>query len=572
MAPELFVSKRNGKSSTPLDVFAADIWAVGCIAFLMLTGSTPFPDLRQLMFYAGNQDELPISLLEEHQVSIVGQHFISSLLARFPEQRPKAEDTLNHEWIAHLSVEADTGSSVAEDSEPAVQAQSQAEHHTATFLTEDMQSWTTKPAEEPFPRDKSASVHRNPDEILAISHHQKLIDGVAHELTTNSQPRGQSAAGAILRRISTRRRKVSPSKSELQPPKSQVEASERSILAPSPRPQPLLRRISTRRQREPSSEPEQLLPNTAVRSPSLPRNASIRRPSSPAHADTRKPSGMDLRLPRTGFSERRPTVDNDISSLASLDLAGSHKQNEELLTPPSGSDTFPRRYLSLRRAASVDRRRIGRRSRPELNSESPPLSSSGSDGTTDEKNRDQPTKVLYAAAPKASLAAITTKTLGYQRRESIQARRAKREKARELDFGEDIDLEPIKSNRDLEHIGDSLKPVSLKGLFSVSTTSSKSLPLIRNDIIRVLGVLSVSYTKIKGGFHCRRTMMFDDGSTTAIRRNGGPNVRRRFVLVFDVFVVKVPLLALHGIQFNTEDKNINHYKETVQQILSLLSL
>jgi hypothetical protein len=47
------------------------------------------------------------------------------------------------------------------------------------------------------------------------------------------------------------------------------------------------------------------------------------------------------------------------------------------------------------------------------------------------------------------------------------------------------------------------KPVYLKGLFSVSTTSSKPLPVIRADIIRVLRQLSVEYVEIKGGFSCR---------------------------------------------------------------------
>jgi len=44
------------------------------------------------------------------------------------------------------------------------------------------------------------------------------------------------------------------------------------------------------------------------------------------------------------------------------------------------------------------------------------------------------------------------------------------------------------------------KPVFLKGVFSVSTTSSKPINFIRHDIIRVLSQLGVEYTEIRGGF------------------------------------------------------------------------
>jgi hypothetical protein len=49
----------------------------------------------------------------------------------------------------------------------------------------------------------------------------------------------------------------------------------------------------------------------------------------------------------------------------------------------------------------------------------------------------------------------------------------------------------------------SMKPVYLKGLFSSSTTTSRPLPVIRADIIRVLRELDVEYREIRGGFSCR---------------------------------------------------------------------
>ncbi|PVH69028.1 hypothetical protein DL98DRAFT_383523, partial [Cadophora sp. DSE1049] len=47
-----------------------------------------------------------------------------------------------------------------------------------------------------------------------------------------------------------------------------------------------------------------------------------------------------------------------------------------------------------------------------------------------------------------------------------------------------------------------VKPVYLKGLFSVSTTSTKSVPAIRAEIIRVLCQLGVEFSEIPRGFTC----------------------------------------------------------------------
>lgn len=49
------------------------------------------------------------------------------------------------------------------------------------------------------------------------------------------------------------------------------------------------------------------------------------------------------------------------------------------------------------------------------------------------------------------------------------------------------------------------KTLFLKGFFSVQTTSTKPLPVIRYNIIRVLSRLGVKYQEMKGGFVCEHT-------------------------------------------------------------------
>jgi len=66
--------------------------------------------------------------------------------------------------------------------------------------------------------------------------------------------------------------------------------------------------------------------------------------------------------------------------------------------------------------------------------------------------------------------------------------------------------------------------VFLKGLFSVSTTSSKPLSYIQSDIIKTLDRLGVDWEEIKGGFKCRHSPSIDLNSPAS--PPGGGHRRR----------------------------------------------
>jgi len=211
------------------------------------------------------------------------------------------------------------------------------------------------------------------------------------------------------------------------------------------------------------------------------------------------------------------------------------------------------------------------------------------------------------------------------------------------------------SNERIES-ADHVKPVFLKGLFSVSTTSTKPVQAIRSDIIRVLKQLGVDFTEIRGGFYCRHTPSIDlkkvvdlppsshanqtPGSTHKRRISFGgfmggnsqdkdredfrdmpeksPHTPRTpgrsrgdtsytnsdvseesvgrdhrgssaravgetsthvqselggsMILEFEIFIVKVPLLSLHGIQFKRLAGGTWQYKNMADQILRELRL
>ncbi len=399
----------------------------------------------------------------------------------------------------------------------------------------------------------------------------------------------------------------------------------------------ILRRFSTRRR---ARDPDRL-----EKDRSHPPQVHVHSPSeSPAPPP-----------PRKSFSIRRSRREKDDSSTSRLRSGSSQPHHSELLSPPlSAGGSAVGHQKGLGRSTSVNsaefRRRRALGSGTRLAKEPP--QTSGSDHSTVNEKTPQGDQSLAAGSRSA---AMRTKSLGHARRESIQARRLRREeeRGREANVPEETDAEPGDhsgvSNDRLGADFDLDKPVYLKGLFSVSTTSTKPVREIRTDIKRVLKQLGVDYVEIKGGFSCRHSPSIDlkkvaDGpnsplSTSAHRRrfsfgglrggdrerddvrdnlergpatprtpggkapeysnsdvsedsvprmeNGGSSrptaagetsthVRSdmggNMVLEFEIFIVKVPVVSLHGIQFKRMSGNTWQYKSMADQILRELRL
>jgi serine/threonine protein kinase KIN1/2 len=216
-------------------------------------------------------------------------------------------------------------------------------------------------------------------------------------------------------------------------------------------------------------------------------------------------------VPRKSFSIRRPR-DRDTGS--SSHLQASPANQPELLSPPSGGNIAARKFKALGRSTSVNsadlRRRLSRRGRSSEDPGNPPPTS-GSDRSdlSAQKGRtlnDAASEDLAESSRPAT--ASRAKSLGHARRESIQARRARREHAKEANVPEETDAELAQAQVEASRSPE-VKPVFLKGLFSVSTTSSKPLSYIQSDIIRVLDRLGVQWEETKGGFSCRHSPSID---------------------------------------------------------------
>jgi serine/threonine protein kinase KIN1/2 len=424
-------------------------------------------------------------------------------------------------------------------------------------------------------------------------------------------------------------------------PAAEVPAKKESTAAT------ILRRLSTRRKKDPADRSDKYYPPiVTVQSPSETPPSTLRK----------------------SFSVRR-TRDRsrDVAPTSILRSGSSQPHHSDLLTPPQSADNH-RNPKGLGRSASVNSAEYRRRHDDTGSSDGgqrvtyrdpPPTSGSDHSNTSgqksllNEKTRDTEQKTNLN--PRS--AAMRAKSLGHARRESIQARRAKREEAREANL-------PEETEQDVgEHSGvsaerfdsaENVKPVFLKGLFSVSTTSTKPVAAIRSDIIRVLRQLGVEYTEIRGGFSCRHLPSIDlkkvvdmppvspqpptpghrrrisfggfnlgggsnqdredfrdmekipptpktprkptadtsytnsDVSDESIgRENPGGSSRRAvgetsthvqselggsMILEFEIFIVKVPLLSLHGIQFKRLAGGTWQYKSMADQILRELHL
>lgn len=393
----------------------------------------------------------------------------------------------------------------------------------------------------------------------------------------------------------------------------------------------LLRRFSTRKRKDPerSEKDRSHPPVVQVHSPAEPMST----------------------VPKKSFSIRRGRRDGEDTSGSRLFSGSSRGQHSELLSPPSsaGEQKGSRQSGGLGRSTSVNSADMRRRVSSRSPRDGPPATS----GSEQSVATDQPSGSQRTHGHSKSVS-LRAKSLGHARRESIQRRRLRRGAAQESNVPEETDaeLEHDQAGNSTERLdsSDLAKPVYLRGLFSVSTTSGKSVPAIRVELRRVLRQLHVEYVEIKGGFTCKHSPSIDlstvqeypgspsmtpghrrrfsfgglirgedrdkdelrdpadrppttprtpgrserersvTNSETSVdsipRRNGNASRRQpgetstqvqsdlegNMVLEFDIFIVKVPLLTLHGIQFKRMAGNTWQFKNMADQILKEVRL
>ncbi|PKS12850.1 hypothetical protein jhhlp_000190 [Lomentospora prolificans] len=468
------------------------------------------------------------------------------------------------------------------------------------------------------------ATQKEPDVVPEIAPPQEAhTNTAAYEMPGEKSTGGRSRARARTHGeddLPETLRKVAVSPTKAQPADSRLDVPQRKEGTAAG----LLRRFSTRKRRE---------PERVEKDRSHPPVVQVH---SPTVAESPAP-------PRKSFSIRRSRRDRDEYASTALRSGGSQPHHSDLLSPPPSSGGGVRQTrLGLGRSTSVNSADIRRRGSARIAKDPPPTS--GSDQSTGyDRGHSE-----HGPDLKQRSSSVRAKSLGHARRESIQRRRLLREEAREANVPEETDQEHGDHSglsTDRLDSSDLAKPVYLKGLFSVSTTSPKSVPEIRAELKRVLAQLGVEYAEIKGGFSCRHIPSIDlrrvaeqpaspplqtpghkrrfsfggligsgdrerddlrdfdrppatprtpnKGAAEAAYSNSdiseasGPpdhNMASRraagetttqvqsdlggsMILEFEIFIVKVPLLSLHGIQFKRMVGNTWQYKSMADQIL-----
>ena len=102
-APEVLGFFGPGDKSNDSYTNSVDIWSLGVITFLTLTGKTLFKDQRLLGQYVAGSFTFPSDVLLANKVSAQGCNFVRSLMAPESKDRPEVKECLQHPWLHCLT-------------------------------------------------------------------------------------------------------------------------------------------------------------------------------------------------------------------------------------------------------------------------------------------------------------------------------------------------------------------------------------------------------------------------------------------------------------------------------------
>ncbi|OAA47383.1 Protein kinase-like domain protein [Beauveria brongniartii RCEF 3172] len=94
-APEAMGIIDAGRSYTS----AVDMWSLGAVVYMILTGTVPFSDLQKVLSYCTGKLRFPSGMLDRQSVTGHGQQFIMALMVPDGRQRLTSTTAAKHPWM-----------------------------------------------------------------------------------------------------------------------------------------------------------------------------------------------------------------------------------------------------------------------------------------------------------------------------------------------------------------------------------------------------------------------------------------------------------------------------------------
>ena len=135
LAPEV-LARKHDKSKSIIYSDKVDIWSIGCMIYVILTGYLPFPqNTQQALYQSITSGKFSLEPLRNLNISEEAITFLKSILQVDPSIRPSAKEALVLPWIADLNSESQV-SEVMEKSSPATSFSSGDQNHGKAKFTE----------------------------------------------------------------------------------------------------------------------------------------------------------------------------------------------------------------------------------------------------------------------------------------------------------------------------------------------------------------------------------------------------------------------------------------------------
>jgi serine/threonine protein kinase len=519
-APELL----NAKPYTGPEV---DIWSFGIVLYVLVCGKVPFDDQNMPALHA----KIKRGLVEYPSwLSPECRHLLSRMLVTDPKQRAKMDEVMQHQWMLKgydaplgnfslpreplslpLDQEVIRGMTGFDFGEPAKIEKAL----TDVLISEDYLNAVNDYLQHAGKQTEALKI----DPIRAyhplISIYFLVREKQARDKQGRTQPFANKTSTAIPAIPVPEVAHSAEKTYEIQaPPAAEAPIARRVPVSQSASAAAAAR---ARARTHGEAEVRNIMHNTHIASPSI-------SPSSPPPSQENKISGIFRRLSSRRHRVEKSTSPTQQPALPTAPVLGS----SAIAAPQAASLATPRKSLNGRHSreegssatAAAQDSKLGRAASVSVSAPRPVHASQHQQGGM-QSFASRRGEELLASTPEERAGgkahALRARSLGGVRGEQIRASRRQK-------VGEPMNspalVEQVMMGHDRPAVQSANAPnapvsqeapkspdeyvqrTSLKGLFSVSTTSSKSPQVIRLDLVRALDRLGVQHKDVKGGYAC----------------------------------------------------------------------